>query len=44
VLDAQGLATASAASATLIIRAATRWIAVALGLAALVSVERWLRH
>jgi glycosyltransferase 2 family protein len=44
LLDAQGLSTASAASATLIIRAATFWFARALGLTALVPVGRWLRH
>lgn len=40
LLGAQGLGAASAASATLIIRAATLWFAVALGLAALPAVWR----
>lgn len=44
LLDAQGLSTAAAASATLIIRAATLWFAVLLGLAALPFVARWLRR
>jgi uncharacterized membrane protein YbhN (UPF0104 family) len=44
LLDAQGLDTAAAASATLIIRAATLWFAVALGLAALPFVLRWIRR
>ncbi len=44
LLDAQGLSTAAAASATLIIRAATLWFAVALGLLALPLVGRWLRR
>lgn len=43
LLDAQGLATAEAASATLITRAATLWFAVALGLAALPFVARRLK-
>ncbi len=42
LLDAQGLSTAAAASATLIIRAATLWFAVLLGLLALPFVARWL--
>jgi uncharacterized protein (TIRG00374 family) len=42
LLDAQGLDTATAASATLIIRAATLWFAVILGLAALPYVLRRL--
>lgn len=44
LLGAQGLDPAAAASATLIIRAATLWFAVALGLAALPVVLRWLRR
>lgn len=44
LLDAQGLDNAGAASATLIIRAATLWFAVALGLAALVPVLRAVRR
>lgn len=44
LLDAQGLSTAAAASATLIIRAATLWFAVLLGLLALPFVARWLRR
>ena len=44
LLDSQGLDTAAAASATLIIRAATLWFAVLLGLAALPFVARWLRR
>jgi len=44
LLGAQGLDTAAAASATLIIRAATLWFAVLLGLAALPVVLRWLRR
>jgi uncharacterized protein (TIRG00374 family) len=44
LLGAQGLDTAAAASATLIIRAATLWFAVLLGLAALPFVLRWLRR
>jgi uncharacterized protein (TIRG00374 family) len=44
LLGAQGLDTAAAASATLIIRAATLWFAVVLGLAALPFVLRWLRR
>jgi len=43
LLDAQGLDAASAASATLITRAATLWFAVALGLAALPRLWRRLR-
>ena len=43
LLSSQGLDTATAASATLIIRAATLWFAVALGLAALPWVLRRLR-
>lgn len=42
LLDAQGLDTATAASATLIIRAATLWFAVVLGLVALPYVLRKL--
>lgn len=42
LLDAQGLDTAAAASATLIIRAATLWFAVVLGLLALPWVARRL--
>lgn len=42
LLGAQGLDPAAAASATLIIRVATLWFAVALGLAALPVVLRWL--
>jgi uncharacterized protein (TIRG00374 family) len=44
LLDAQGLTTAAAASATLIIRATTLWFAVLLGLLALPAVARWLRR
>jgi uncharacterized protein (TIRG00374 family) len=44
LLNAQGLDTAAAASATLIIRAATLWFAVTLGLVALPFVLRWLRR
>jgi uncharacterized membrane protein YbhN (UPF0104 family) len=44
LLDSQGLSTAAAASATLIIRAATLWFAVLLGLAALPFVAHWLRR
>lgn len=44
LLDAQGLDPAAAASATLIIRAATLWFAVALGLVALPVVLGWLRR
>jgi uncharacterized membrane protein YbhN (UPF0104 family) len=44
LLGAQGLDTAAAASATLIIRAATLWFAVLLGLSALPFVLRWLRR
>jgi uncharacterized protein (TIRG00374 family) len=43
LLDLQGLDTAAAASATVIIRAATLWFAVLLGLAALPCVFRLLR-
>ena len=43
LLGLQGLGTAAAASATLLIRAATLWFAVALGLAALPFVVRELR-
>ncbi len=43
LLGAQGLDTAAAASATLIIRAATLWFAVLLGLLALPALFRWLR-
>lgn len=42
LLASQGLDTAAAASATLIIRAATLWFAVVLGLLALPFVGRWL--
>ncbi len=42
LLGLQGLATAAAASATLVIRAATLWFAVALGLAALPWIFRRL--
>jgi uncharacterized membrane protein YbhN (UPF0104 family) len=42
LLNSQGLDTATAASATLIIRGATLWFAVALGLLALPSLVRWL--
>lgn len=44
LLGAQGLDTATAASATLIMRAATLWFAVALGLGALPWVLRRLRR
>jgi glycosyltransferase 2 family protein len=44
LLDSQGLSTAAAASATLIIRAATLWFSVLLGLAALPFVGHWLRR
>ncbi len=44
LLGAQGLDPAAAASATLIIRAATLWFAVALGLGALPVVLAWLRR
>jgi len=44
LLDSQGLSTAAAAAATLIIRAATLWFAVLLGLLALPFVARWLRR
>ncbi|HEX5759819.1 MAG TPA: lysylphosphatidylglycerol synthase transmembrane domain-containing protein [Thermoanaerobaculia bacterium] len=44
LLDSQGLSTAAAASATLIIRAATLWFSVLLGLAALPFVARWMRR
>lgn len=44
LLGARGLDPAAAASATLIIRAATLWFAVALGLGALPVVLRWLRR
>jgi uncharacterized membrane protein YbhN (UPF0104 family) len=44
LLKAQGLDTAAAASATLIIRAATLWFAAVLGLVALPFVLRWLRR
>ena len=44
LLNAQGLDTATAATATLIIRAATLWFAVALGLGALPFVLRRLRR
>ena len=44
LLGAQGLDPAAAASATLIIRAATLWFAVGLGLVALPAVLRWLRR
>ncbi len=44
LLGLQGLATAAAASATLVIRAATLWFAVALGLLALPWVLRRLRR
>jgi uncharacterized protein (TIRG00374 family) len=44
LLGAQGLTAAGAASATLIIRAATLWFAVALGLAALPAVLRAVRR
>ena len=43
LLDLQGLDTAAAASATVIIRAATLWFAVLLGLLALPYVLRRLR-
>ncbi|HXU44327.1 MAG TPA: lysylphosphatidylglycerol synthase transmembrane domain-containing protein [Thermoanaerobaculia bacterium] len=42
LLHSQGLDAAAAASATLIIRAATLWFAVLLGLLALPFVARWL--
>lgn len=44
LLDARGLEPATAASATLIIRAATLWFAVALGLAALPVIAGWIRR
>jgi uncharacterized protein (TIRG00374 family) len=44
LLDLQGMATAAAASATLVIRAATLWFAVLLGLLALPWVLRRLRR
>ena len=44
LLGTQGLEPAAAASATLIIRAATLWFAVLLGLLALPLVLRWLRR
>jgi uncharacterized membrane protein YbhN (UPF0104 family) len=44
LLGSQGLTPAAAASATLIIRAATLWFAVALGLTALPVVLAWLRR
>ncbi|HXO20809.1 MAG TPA: lysylphosphatidylglycerol synthase domain-containing protein, partial [Thermoanaerobaculia bacterium] len=42
LLKTQGLDKAASASATLIIRAATLWFAVVLGLVALPFVARWL--
>jgi uncharacterized membrane protein YbhN (UPF0104 family) len=42
LLKTQGLDTAAAASATIIVRAATLWFAALLGLAALPFVARWI--
>ena len=42
LLKTQGLDTAAAASATLIVRAATLWFAALLGLLALPFVARWI--
>jgi uncharacterized membrane protein YbhN (UPF0104 family) len=44
LLHAQGLDTADAGSATLVIRGATLWFAVLLGLAALPFLARWMRR
>lgn len=44
LLHAQGLDTADAGSATLVIRGATLWFAVLLGLAALPYLARWMRR
>jgi len=43
LLQTQGLDTAAAASATIIVRAATLWFAALLGLLALPFVARWIR-
>ncbi|HEY4561338.1 MAG TPA: UPF0104 family protein, partial [Thermoanaerobaculia bacterium] len=42
LLHGQGLDTADASSITLIVRAATLWFSVLLGLVALPCVARWL--